>query len=739
MRSPFNQPLRGIRSPFGATTGNGLRVTAPALYFLSSAQPYTITGGNTISVADTKSAGGTYGVAISISSGALTLSGITGLSFSVGDGTADAAMTFTGSLTNINNALANSIISSATAGSRTISITLSHAATTRTVSKTVSVIVGVVVANSVAPVISGTLNYGNVLTCSDGTWTGTPAPTYTYQWQKNGTNISGQTASTYTTVFGDVGATITCEVTGSNPFNSVMVEATGVVILDPDAPVPVLTLIEDGLEEASPFYSMLSSAAGTLRWDFHSSATPPAAGAGDHLFGSQAIGSGITVWDTDLSAAAGETGYLHYRVTNGAGTSNILTSQVITVPGASEADTLLSTWADSGGGLAAVFTDITGSQPKGSMAIIDGATPANDWITTPSLTPFDKFTVARASTAYYFNSSGVLTQAASNVARIDYDPSTLVVRGLLVEEGRTNAVLYSNDLTNAAWTKTNVTAALTQTGVDGAANAATLLTATAGNGTCLQAITLGSSARYQTAFVKRITGSGTINMTMDNGTTWTAVTVTSSWTRVAIATQTLSNPTVGFRIVTSGDAIAVQYVQNENGTYATSPIPTTSASATREADDISLGVSVYPYNENTTTIFAVFTKLSAATRGIALAETELANGVSTGIAVDGQNNGQVRAYAENNGAEVSYFLSMGSYSANAEVRVAMANEINNANASYNGSIGSDDTTCNLPARTGLCVGSYKASFFSGHLNGHIKKIMVLPRRLSNANLQTLTT
>ena len=98
--------------------------------------------------------------------------------------------------------------------------------------------------------------------------------------------------------------------------------------------IAVLTLVEDGLEEASPFYSFSSSAAGTLRWDFHSSATPPAAGAGDIATGTQAIGSGITVWDTDLSAYAGETGYLHYRVTNGAGTSNILTSQVITVPSA---------------------------------------------------------------------------------------------------------------------------------------------------------------------------------------------------------------------------------------------------------------------------------------------------------------------------------------------------------------------------------------------------------------------
>jgi hypothetical protein len=101
---------------------------------------------------------------------------------------------------------------------------------------------------------------------------------------------------------------------------------------DEQSSILVLTLVEDGLEEDPPFLTFSSTAAGTLRWDFHSSITPPTAGAGDHLTGTQSIGSGITVWDTDLSAAAGETGYLHYRVTNGAGTSNILTSQVITVP-----------------------------------------------------------------------------------------------------------------------------------------------------------------------------------------------------------------------------------------------------------------------------------------------------------------------------------------------------------------------------------------------------------------------
>jgi hypothetical protein len=159
--------------------------------------------------------------------------------------------------------------------------------------------------------------------------------------------------------------------------------------------------------------------------------------------------------------------------------------------------------------------------------------------------------------------------------------------GLLIEDARTNVVLWNRDLTNVAWSKTNITAAKDQTGADGAATSASSLLATAANGTALQAITLASAAAFQSAYVKRLAGTGTVNMTMDNGATWTAITPTANWTLLSIPTQTLANPTVGFRIVTSGDQIAVDFVQNENGTFGSSPIPTTTTAATRAADFIS--------------------------------------------------------------------------------------------------------------------------------------------------------
>jgi len=71
--------------------------------------------------------------------------------------------------------------------------------------------------NTAAPSVSGTATVGQTLSISTGTWTGNPISfTYTYQWQRNGTNIGGATSSTYTLVSADAGATIRCVVTATN-------------------------------------------------------------------------------------------------------------------------------------------------------------------------------------------------------------------------------------------------------------------------------------------------------------------------------------------------------------------------------------------------------------------------------------------------------------------------------------------------------------------------------------------
>jgi hypothetical protein len=77
-------------------------------------------------------------------------------------------------------------------------------------------VAGTAPVNTVAPAISGTATIGSTLTISDGTWTGAPAPTFSYQWQRVTTNISGATSSTYVVQLADAGNTIRCVVTATN-------------------------------------------------------------------------------------------------------------------------------------------------------------------------------------------------------------------------------------------------------------------------------------------------------------------------------------------------------------------------------------------------------------------------------------------------------------------------------------------------------------------------------------------
>lgn len=219
------------------------------------------------------------------------------------------------------------------------------------------------------------------------------------------------------------------------------------------------------------------------------------------------------------------------------------------------------------------------SANAGEHAYFYGPTIMRGVVATPSYTPVGAAYDPHGSGAdgvKYFNTNKDGTPIASGY-----------LKGYLNEGTRTNNLLWCRDLTNAAWVKTNMTTALTSTGIDGQASASTLLTATAGNATCLQTFTMASAARTFSAYVKRITGTGTINITRDNGTSWTDITSlisTAGYTRVIIPGTSVTNPTCGFRIVTSGDAIDVDYCQDEIGEFPSNPILTTTVAVTRNSD-----------------------------------------------------------------------------------------------------------------------------------------------------------
>lgn len=82
--------------------------------------------------------------------------------------------------------------------------------------------------NTVLPAITGTAQDGQVLSVSDGTWTGNPVPTYTYQWFVDVVPQAGEIANTYTCKTADVGQTVYCEVTATNTEGAVIAAAPAV-------------------------------------------------------------------------------------------------------------------------------------------------------------------------------------------------------------------------------------------------------------------------------------------------------------------------------------------------------------------------------------------------------------------------------------------------------------------------------------------------------------------------------
>ena len=99
--------------------------------------------------------------------------------------------------------------------------------------------------NTVAPDVTGLTYVGDVLTTTDGTWTGSPT-SYAYQW-KRGANDVGTNANTYTLVNADAGLNITCVVTATNASGSTPATSNIFGTLPLSAPENLTLPLIDGL------------------------------------------------------------------------------------------------------------------------------------------------------------------------------------------------------------------------------------------------------------------------------------------------------------------------------------------------------------------------------------------------------------------------------------------------------------------------------------------------------------
>ena len=158
---------------------------------------------------------------------------------------------------------------------------------------------------------------------------------------------------------------------------------------------------------------------------------------------------------------------------------------------------------------------------------------------------------------------------------------------LLMEPAATNRCDYSEAFDNAAWTKSNCTITANSIASPAGATTADTLTATAANASCLDSITLASSTVRFSVYLKRKTGTGNIDLTVDGGSTWTTKAITSEWARYDITQAAVTNPNVGIRIVTSGDEVYAWGAQLTQQSAISSYIPTSGSAVTRAAESLS--------------------------------------------------------------------------------------------------------------------------------------------------------
>ena len=171
--------------------------------------------------------------------------------------------------------------------------------------------------------------------------------------------------------------------------------------------------------------------------------------------------------------------------------------------------------------------------------------------------------------------------------------------------------------------------------------------------------------------------------------------------------------------------------QVEAGSFSTSYIKTTGSTATRSADVASIPVADFGYNQSEGTVTVEVDSLTDTLVGNPMAYQLNDGTTSERLTVFGSASSW-RFVVTDGGAEQSS-ITGGTFGT---AKIASSFEQNKFNHCVNGTLSAEDTSGTVPTVTKLEIGNQ----LNGNLlNGHIKSIKYYPRRLTNAQLQDLTS
>ncbi len=384
-----------------------------------------------------------------------------------------------------------------------------------------------------------------------------------------------------------------------------------------------------------------------------------------------------------------------------------------------------------------------------AMVSGDGSTLSLDF-TTGVLDPLLTFT--RSTTGTFINSSGYVTSAAIDAPRFNYS-STGTLLGLLIESSSVNLVTQSNGATSvwtigANRTPTNNTTDLLSP--DGTNNATKLVCGTATNYAAYATLITGltGGATYTVSFWMRGPSGHTPRLYAVNGTagdvTATSTTGTynnTGWTRL---TQTYTLPATttqvyvyfaSIGIVNTGDVFYLWGFQLEAGAVASSHIPTTTSTGSRAADSCVMTGTNFSSWFNATEGTLLAHAIRSRTSDIGRIASVNDNTANESIQLAADTTGE---FIVVDGGSTLATISPGTVTANTAFKIAGAYKLNDVQAALGGTLGTADTAVTLPTVDRLMIG-HQAGGSPVYLNGTISLLKYWPTRLTNAELQSITT
>lgn len=415
-------------------------------------------------------------------------------------------------------------------------------------------------------------------------------------------------------------------------------------------------------------------------------------------------------------------------------------------------------------GLPALFlhtTGIAGGYNRGQLAL--DLQFAADRTLAARIGPTPTFT--RASTATFIGSNGLIQSAAINAPRFDHDPVTLASRGLLIEESRTNLLPRSEEFNNGWAVYQSAISANSTASPSGLNDADSLIENTANDahsvfrGANFAASTVYSFSVYVKAdsrnwlalyenstntdrrsFFNVATGTvGTTNPShtaqiqrMPNGwwrcsITFTTTTATSR--NVSIELAFADN--VAFYSGNGTGRVSLWGAQLEVGAFPTSYIPTTTTAVVRSADVCSITGSDFAGMWNPSEGTMLFTG-----RRIANQTNQCNWSIDAGTSISEIASSR-GATTERITADAVGILSVTAFSTLNEYKIAAALKTGDYAASFNGAAAVTSSSSFTHSPSAMRIGMGRGS--SNQLNGHISSVRYYRTRLSNAQLQSLTT